>query len=261
MTATPPAITISDVSTPEGQTGTKNVVFTVSLSAASTLAVSVRYATANGTATAGSDYTAASGTLTFAAGVTAQTISIPVIGDTAFEPNETFSVTLSQATNATIADPEGLGTIVNDDASPGTALALAPDPAIGGSRLTVTVSNAPGNATDWVALYADTAPDSTDLDWCYVNGTRTAAATGVTNATVSCFTSPASGHYQVRLFSNGTWTKVATSNTITVSGPSGPSVALAPNPAAVGTTLSAALSGGPGNATDWVALYLDTAPD
>ena len=256
--ATLPALTINDVSTTEGQTGTKTFVFTVSLSPASTLAVTVQYATSNGTATAGSDYTAASGTLTFAAGVTSQTISIPVIGDTVFEPNETFAVTLSQATNATIADTEGLGTIVNDDASPGAAVALTPDPVTAGSTLTATVSSAPGNPTDWVGLYAETAPDNTYVDWCYLNGTKTAPATGITNATLTCFTAPASGRYQVRLFLNNTVTKVATSNTITVSGPS---VAVTPTSAAVGTPLSAAVSGGPGNPTDWVALYLDTAPD
>src|SRR5256885_2100047 len=135
-------------------------------------------------------------TTLFRSGVTAQTVSIPVIGDTAFEPNETFLVTLSQATNATIADPEGLGTIVNDDASPGAAVALTPDPATVGGTLTATVSNNPGNATDWVGLYAETAPDNTYLDWCYLNGTKTVPSTGVTNATLTCFTVPASGRYQ-----------------------------------------------------------------
>ncbi len=259
--STPPAITISDVSTTEGQTGTKNFVFTVNLSSATTLPVTVRYATSNGTATAGSDYTAASGTLTFTAGITSRTFSVPVIGDTAFEPNETFSTTLSQPTNATIADTDGLGTIVNDDAAPGAAVALTPDPAAVGATLSTTVSSNPGNATDWVGLYAETALDNTFLDWCYLNGTKTVPATGVANATVTCFTAPASGRYQVRLFINNTMTKVATSNTITVSGPSGPSVALSPNSPAVGATLSAAVNGGPGNTGDWVGLYLETAPD
>ncbi len=115
---TVPGLTIDDVTATEGNTGTSNAVFTVSLSAASGLPVSVAYATANGTAVAGSDYTARSGTLTFDAGVITQTVSVPVTGDTLVEPNETFTVGLSGAVNATIADGQATGTIVDDDAAP-----------------------------------------------------------------------------------------------------------------------------------------------
>ncbi|PYR65408.1 MAG: hypothetical protein DMF88_19995 [Acidobacteria bacterium] len=59
-------------------------------------------------------------------------------------------------------------------------------------------------------------PDTTFLDWCYLNGTRSAPATGMASATVSCFTAPASGRYQIRMFTNNTFTKAATSNTINV---------------------------------------------
>ena len=89
--------------------------FTVTLSAASASSVTVSYATANGTATAGSDYVAASGTLTFAAGETSKPIPVTVNGDTTVESNETFTVNLSGATGATIADAQGVGTITNDD--------------------------------------------------------------------------------------------------------------------------------------------------
>jgi hypothetical protein len=110
-----PQLSINDVSLTEGNTGTKNAVFTVNLSSASTQTVKVNYATANGTAVAGSDYTATSNTLTFAPGQTSQTISVPVIGDTITEANETFTVNLATPTNATISDAQGVGTIVNDD--------------------------------------------------------------------------------------------------------------------------------------------------
>ena len=73
-----PSLAINDVTVTEGDSGSVNAVFTVNLSAPSGLPVSVKYATANGTATAGSDYTAKSGTLTFAAGVTTQTMSVAV---------------------------------------------------------------------------------------------------------------------------------------------------------------------------------------
>src|SRR5262249_905875 len=86
-----PRITISDVSLNEGNSGTTNFNFTVSLSAAYDAAVTVSYATANGTATvANKDYKTKSGTLTFAAGVTSQTVTILVNGDRMKESDETF---------------------------------------------------------------------------------------------------------------------------------------------------------------------------
>jgi chitinase len=81
----------------------------------STQPVTVAYATGNGTATAGSDYQAASGTLTFAPGETTKTITVLVYGDRLGEPNETFVVNLSGPTNATIADGQGVGTILDDE--------------------------------------------------------------------------------------------------------------------------------------------------
>lgn len=77
--------------------------------------VTVNWATADGTATAGQDYVAASGTLTFSPGETQKTISVTVSGDVVPEPNETFRVVLSGAVNASIADGDGLGTIEDDD--------------------------------------------------------------------------------------------------------------------------------------------------
>jgi glucose/arabinose dehydrogenase len=110
-----PSISINDVAVTEGNSGTKLATFTVSLSSASTDTVTVQYATANGTATAGSDYVAASGTVTFSPSVISQPVSITVNGDTLEEFNETYFVNLSAATNATIADSQGLGTITNDE--------------------------------------------------------------------------------------------------------------------------------------------------
>jgi hypothetical protein len=111
----PPTITIDDVSVTEGNSGTTPAAFTVSLSHASGNTVTVQYATASGTATAGADFTAGSGTLTFNPGVTSQPIAVPVIGETAAEPNETFTVNLSAAGNGVIGDAQGVGTITNDD--------------------------------------------------------------------------------------------------------------------------------------------------
>ena len=113
-----PTISIGDVSVSEGNAGTANAAFTVSLSGVSGQTVTVNYATADGTATEGSDYLTAGGTVTFTPGQTSQPISVTINGDTAFEPNEAFNVNLSDATNATIADNQGVGTINNDDTQP-----------------------------------------------------------------------------------------------------------------------------------------------
>jgi len=108
-------MSINDVTQAEGNTGATAFNFTVSLATASTGTVTVNYATANGTATAGSDYAATSGVLTFAPGQTSKTVTVNVTGDTTVEPNETFYVNLSGASGATIVDAQGAGTIVNDD--------------------------------------------------------------------------------------------------------------------------------------------------
>jgi Tol biopolymer transport system component len=116
--AAPPAsqISINDVTMAEGNAGQTAFQFTVSLDTAQAGRATVDFSTADGTATAPSDYLAGSGTLTFAAGETAQTVTVQVNGDRIREANETFAVDLANATgNATIADREGVGTIVNDD--------------------------------------------------------------------------------------------------------------------------------------------------
>jgi hypothetical protein len=91
-------------------------VFTVTLSAASSLVVTVTYSTSNGgTAKVGSDYVASSGTLILAPGATSQTFTVAVVGDLAKEKSETFHVRLGNVTNAGISDGRGVGRIVNDD--------------------------------------------------------------------------------------------------------------------------------------------------
>ncbi len=116
--ATTPSLFINDVTLNEGNGGTTNATFTVSLSPSSQQTITVNYATANGTATAGSDYTAKTGTLTFTPGVTTQTVTVAVAGDTALEANETFTVNLSNAGATPIIDAQGVGTIINDDQLP-----------------------------------------------------------------------------------------------------------------------------------------------
>jgi alpha-tubulin suppressor-like RCC1 family protein len=111
-------VSVGDKTTTEGNLGFTPVAFTVSLSAAPTSAVSVDWATGDGTATAPLDYTAASGTLTFAIGETSKTVSVQVVGDTGEETYETFFLRLSNPTGgASLGDAEGQGTITNTDGS------------------------------------------------------------------------------------------------------------------------------------------------
>jgi hypothetical protein len=140
-----PRITINDVSLSEGNSGTKSFNFTVSLSATYDASVTVSYATANGTATvANNDYKAKSGTVTFAAGVTSQTVTILVNGDRRKEPDETFYVNLSNAVSGLITDSQGVGTILNDD--PG-----------GNDQAPTAGAPNSGNTTDAAALRAVTS--------------------------------------------------------------------------------------------------------
>ena len=112
-------IGIGDVTVTEGSTGTTSATFTATVSSTDSGDVTVNYATADGTARTPFDYTAQSGTLTFAQdGPTTQTITVPVVGDTLEEAGETFFVNLTQPTNGSIADPQGQGTIVDDDLVP-----------------------------------------------------------------------------------------------------------------------------------------------
>jgi hypothetical protein len=114
---TAPTLSIADASVVEGDAGTSPLPFTVTLSRAYLSPVTVSYASSNGSATAGSDYTAASGTLTFAAGQVSQIINVGVLGDTTVEPPETVIMTLSSPAGADLARAVATGTITNDDTS------------------------------------------------------------------------------------------------------------------------------------------------
>ena len=116
-------ISIDDVSQNEGNAGTTAFTFTVSLSAPTGTAVTVDYATADGSATvADGDYSATSGTVTFASGDTSETVTVLVNGDNKFELDEDFFVNLTNAMGADIGDAQGEGTIENDDPLPSISI-------------------------------------------------------------------------------------------------------------------------------------------
>jgi large repetitive protein len=152
-----PSLSINDVTVTEGNSGTVNAVFTVTLSAASGQTVSVNYATANGTAAQPADYTNTSGTLTFTAGQTTRTITVPVVGETAPEANETFFVNLSGATNATLSDNQGLGTITNDDVPVTVSPASLPNGTVA-TAYSQTITASGGTAPYGFAVTAGSLP-------------------------------------------------------------------------------------------------------
>lgn len=153
--ATPPSISVGDVSVTEGSDGNKDVEFPVTLSSASSSTVTVDYQTVDGTAKAGQDFNQMGGTVTFAPGQTRRTVAVTVIGDTLNEPDEQFYVDLSSPSNATIAKGRGVATIEDDDPRPRASLA---DTSVGETDsgqimmvFTVTLDRPSGEPTgvDW----------------------------------------------------------------------------------------------------------------
>ena len=110
-----PTVSINDVSVTEGNSGTKAATFTVTLSGPSVEAIAVRVITTPGTATAASDYNSINLVVVFQPGTVTRTFDVEIIGDTNLESNETFFVNLSEAFATTIADGEGVSTILDDD--------------------------------------------------------------------------------------------------------------------------------------------------
>ena len=173
----PPIITINDVAVAEGTQVLSTVSFTVSLSNASEKPISVQYATAPNTATANVDYATVSGTVDFAAGQVSKTISVVLIQDNTFEPDETFFVNLSNPTNATIADGQGQGTINNDDPQPGIT--------IGTSFRTEGASGTSGNAAFEVKL-SNPSYQTITVSFATADGTASAGSDYVaTSGTVT----------------------------------------------------------------------------
>ncbi|MBA8804503.1 hypothetical protein FB382_002794 [Nocardioides ginsengisegetis] len=113
-----PAVSVGDAQVSEGNSGA-TLSFPVTVANPSSQAVTVHYATSDGTAKAGSDYTATSGDLTIPAGQTTGHIDVPVLSDTVEESDETLTVTVTPAGYGTVTDGSATGTIVNDDEAPG----------------------------------------------------------------------------------------------------------------------------------------------
>ena len=187
-----PTLSIDSPTVTEGDSGSVDMTFTVSLSPASAQQVTVDWADAGtGTATSGTDYAAITGgTLTFPAGTTSQTITVSVTGDTAAEPNETVAVSLSNPANATIGTGTGTGTITDDDGAAPTLSIDSPRVAEGddgATDMTFTVTLSPASTqqvtVDWADAGSGTATSGTDYA-AVAGGTLTFPA-GTTSQTIT----------------------------------------------------------------------------
>ncbi len=162
----PVTISIGDFTVTEGNTGTVDAVFAVTLSGPSAQPVFVAFNTANNTATAGSDYNPTMGGFSFEPGQTSRTITVQVLGDTLDEVDETFFVNLVDPINATIADGQGVGTIVDDD---------QPTPTLTINDFTVTEGNA--GTVDAVFIITLSAPSSQSVTVAFATANGTADTT------------------------------------------------------------------------------------
>ena len=169
---TAPALSISDASIVEGDVGeTTSAMFTVTLANPPETNVTVDFSTADGTATAVEDYVATNGTLTFTGGQTTQTITVDVLGDTIYEGNETFLVTLSNADGAQINGASATGTIVENDPAP-TSVTIDSVTVTEGETavFTVTLQNPPSGGSVVVNYSTSDGTATADLDYYGITG-------------------------------------------------------------------------------------------
>src|SRR5262249_46114318 len=146
--------------------GTTAATFTVSLSAPTDQTVTVNYSTADGTAVAGSDYEAASGTLTFDPGQTSQTVTVSVLGDTLSEASETFTLNLSSPTNATLIQAQGTTTISDDD----------PLPSLSVNNVSVVEGNSGTTAATFTVSLSAPSGQTVTVSYATLNGTALASS-------------------------------------------------------------------------------------
>lgn len=183
LDAEPPALGIGDATLVEGDTGTRALKFAVTLDVKSATQITVPYATtALGTATAGADFTARSGTLVFKPNATSKVVSVPVRADVTLESTETIGVALGVPTGgAVVGDAAGVGTILDDDSAIGLRLSIG-DVVVGegdhGSvvkaQFVVSLSQVP--ATTVTVAYATVAGAAGARDFTAKSGTLTFSA-------------------------------------------------------------------------------------
>jgi len=163
-----PTISVDDVSTAEGNTGTKSITFALTLSAPMPVPVSVNWATVDGTALAGSDYAAATGKVVFGPGIISVPVDLVITGDMSIESDETFFLDLSMPVNGTIAKPRGRATILDDDIE---------GPTISIADVTVTEGNSGTVEATFAVTLSAAASKMVTVSWATLDGTARAAGT------------------------------------------------------------------------------------
>ncbi len=196
-----PAISINDVTVTEGNSGTVNMDWTVSLSCASAFTVTVDYTAADNTATiADSDYTAISNTLTFNPGDTTKTVSVSVNGDISAENTETFYVNLSNPSNAAISDNQGIGTINNDDNFTPTTSGIS----------NITVNEDSANSTINLLTSFNDTEDGTGLTYSVQSNSSGLVTTGIAGGNLTlAYTANANGTANITIRATDTGTLYA----------------------------------------------------
>ena len=161
-------ISVSDQTLAEAST---NMTFTVSLDKSGIAPITVDYATSDGTAEAGSDYTSVSGTLTFASGETSKSVIVPISGDNILEADESFTVTLSNVTGtANLLDGSVTGVIENDDAASVTIADVAANEDAGTVTVTASLNNGVQGGFTVNASTTDGTATTTDSDYTAITG-------------------------------------------------------------------------------------------
>jgi hypothetical protein len=186
VAADPPSLSVSDPAVTEGDSGTRNLSFVVSLSTASTDTVTVDYGTADNSAAEPADYAQGSGTLTFAPGETAKTVVVPVNGDMMDEHHETLFLNLANPSNAGLAELRGVGTILDNDPLPQVSLSDTSASEGNPAAFTATLS-APSGKT--VIVFFSTADGTaTALEDYSTSSDMLSFAPGETSKTVAIAT-------------------------------------------------------------------------
>jgi Ca2+-binding RTX toxin-like protein len=220
-----PTIKVNDVTVTEGNSGTTSATFTVALSNSSSQVITVNYATANGTATiADLDYANTTGILTFAVGETSKTVTVLVHGDIKSENPENFTVNLTNPTNATILDAQGLATISNDDLPVLTVTATDASAAETATGVTANLGTftltRTGDLTQAIAVnytLAGTAINGTD--YTTLTGTVTfvaGASTAIVTVTPTDDTVAEAPEIAILTLTSGTGYNLGTTNSATV---------------------------------------------
>ncbi|HEX8174941.1 MAG TPA: Calx-beta domain-containing protein [Pyrinomonadaceae bacterium] len=168
-----PSLSINDITLTEGNSGETNAIFTVTITPVSGRNVSVLYSTVPQGAVHPNDYKFINGVLNFAPGETTKSITVPVIGDTAFEGNETFDMVISNPVGAVIADDRGVCTIVDDDSAPGISIndLTVTEGDAGLKEVTFTVSlSAASNQQIGVSFTSESGTAKENTDYSGVSG-------------------------------------------------------------------------------------------